>query len=69
MLVFRDQHLGAGEIAAFGRRFGTPRIHSLVGYRHEEHPEVSWLRNVDDGRQHRLVRRQARDRLAYQLDL
>jgi taurine dioxygenase len=47
VLVFRNQHLGAGDIAAFGRRFGTPRIHSLVGYRHEEHPEVSWLRNVD----------------------
>jgi len=24
-------------------------VHSLVGYRHEEHPEVSWLRNVDAG--------------------
>ena len=47
VLVFRDQHLEAGDIAAFGRRFGTPRIHSLVSYRHEEHPEVSWLRNVD----------------------
>ena len=48
VLVFRGQHLGAGDIAAFGRRFGTPRIHSLVSYRHEEHPEVSWLRNVDE---------------------
>ena len=48
VLVFRDQHLEAGDIAAFGRRFGRPRIHSLVSYRHAEHPEVSWLRNVDD---------------------
>ncbi|MGA8382006.1 MAG: TauD/TfdA family dioxygenase, partial [Stellaceae bacterium] len=48
VLVFRDQHLGAGDIARFGRRFGTPRKHSLVGYRHPDHPEVSWLRNVDD---------------------
>jgi taurine dioxygenase len=47
VLVFRDQRLEAGDIAAFGRRFGTPRIHSLVSYRHQEHPEVSWLRNVD----------------------
>ena len=47
VLVFRDQRLGAGDIAAFGHRFGTPRIHSLVSYRHEEYPEVSWLRNVD----------------------
>ena len=48
MLVFRNQHLGAGDIAAFGRRFGTPRMHSLVSYRHADHPEVSWLRNVDE---------------------
>ena len=47
VLVFRGQRLGAGDIAAFGRRFGSPRIHSLVSYRHEEYPEVSWLRNVD----------------------
>jgi alpha-ketoglutarate-dependent 2,4-dichlorophenoxyacetate dioxygenase len=47
VLVFRNQKLGAGDIAAFGHRFGTPRIHSLVSYRHEEYPEVSWLRNVD----------------------
>jgi len=49
VLVFRDQQLGAAELAAFGRRFGTPRKHSLVGYRHPDHPEVSWLRNVDEG--------------------
>ena len=48
VLVFRDQRLGAGDLAAFGRRFGTPRRHALVGYRHPEHPEVSWLRNVDE---------------------
>jgi taurine dioxygenase len=48
VLVFRDQHLGAGDIAAFGRRFGKPRLHSLVSYRHPEHPEVSWLRNFDE---------------------
>src|SRR5919109_467845 len=48
VLVFRGQHLDAGDIAAFGRRFGTPRIHSLVSYRHQEYPEVSWLRNVDE---------------------
>ncbi len=47
VLVFRDQTLGAAEIAAFGRRFGAPRKHSLVAYRHPDHPEVSWLRNVD----------------------
>ncbi len=48
VLVFRNQHLTAEELAAFGRRFGTPRIHSLVKYRYPGVPEVSWLRNVDD---------------------
>jgi len=47
VLVFRDQDLGPGELAAFGRRFGKPKIHSLVDYRHADHPEVSWLTNVD----------------------
>jgi taurine dioxygenase len=51
VLVFRDQNLGAGELAAFGRRFGAPRMHALVKYRHAEHPEVSWLTNVEgDGK-------------------
>ena len=49
VLVFRDQHLGAADIAAFGRRFGVPRKHALVKYRHAEYPEVSWLTNVDEG--------------------
>ena len=47
VLVFRDQDLGPGELAVFGRRFGTPKIHSLVDYRHAAFPEVSWLTNVD----------------------
>jgi taurine dioxygenase len=47
VLVFREQNLGPGDIAAFGRRFGKPKIHSLVDYRHAEYPEVSWLTNVD----------------------
>jgi taurine dioxygenase len=51
VLVFREQDLGPAELAAFGRRFGKPKIHSLVDYRHAEHPEVSWLTNVDkDGK-------------------
>jgi taurine dioxygenase len=48
VLVFRNQQLGAADIAAFGRRFGQPRKHALVKYRHPEHPEVSWLTNVED---------------------
>jgi taurine dioxygenase len=51
VLVFRNQRLTAGDIAGFGRRFGLPRKHSLVNYRHPEHEEVSWLTNVDkDGK-------------------
>jgi taurine dioxygenase len=51
VLVFRDQRLAARDIAAFGRRFGVPRKHALVKYRHAEYPEVSWLTNVEeDGR-------------------
>jgi taurine dioxygenase len=48
VLVFRDQELGAGELAAFGRRFGIPRQHALLKYRHADNPEVSWLTNVED---------------------
>jgi taurine dioxygenase len=48
VLVFRNQHLPAADIAAFGRRFGTPRKHALVKYRHPDHEEVSWLTNVDE---------------------
>jgi taurine dioxygenase len=51
VLVFRDQNLGAPELAAFGRRFGVPRKHALVKYRHPEHAEVSWLTNIEpDGK-------------------
>ena len=48
VLVFRDQNLGAAELAAFGRRFGVPREHALIKYRHAECPQVSWLTNVED---------------------
>src|SRR5215831_20053464 len=48
VLVFRDQRLAAADIAAFGRRFGVPRKHALVKYRHAEYPEVSWLTNVEE---------------------
>ena len=48
VLVFRNQQLAAGDIAAFGRRFGVPRKHALVKYRHVDYPEVSWLTNVEE---------------------
>ena len=47
VLVFRDQNLGAAELSAFGRRFGVPRKHALIKYRHAEQSDVSWLTNVD----------------------
>ena len=51
VLVFRDQNLGAVDLAAFGRHFGSPRQHALLKYRHAECPEVSWLTNVEaDGK-------------------
>jgi len=48
VLVFRNQDLGALELAAFGRRFGAPRPHALIKYRHADCPEVSWLTNVEE---------------------
>ena len=48
VLVFRDQQLGAADLAGFGRRFGAPMKHALVKYRHPDHEEVSWLTNVDE---------------------
>ena len=48
VLVFRDQRLDARDIASFGRRFGQPRMHALIKYRHPEYPEVSWLTNVEE---------------------
>jgi taurine dioxygenase len=48
VLVFRDQDLGANELAAFGRCFGTPRRHALIKYRHADNSDVSWLTNVDE---------------------
>ena len=51
VLVFPEQDLGPAELAAFGRCFGKPKLHSLVDYRHAEYPEVSWLTNIDkDGK-------------------
>ena len=48
VLVFRNQDLGAPELAAFGRLFGMPRPHALTKYRHVDCPEVSWLTNVEE---------------------
>ena len=48
VLVFRDQQLDAPALAAFGRRFGTPRPHALQAYRHPDHDDISYIRNVDD---------------------
>ena len=47
VLVFRNQHLGPAALAAFGARFGHPQPHILEQYRHPEHPQVSYITNVD----------------------
>src|SRR3982074_2858007 len=47
VLVFRDQDLGPSELAAFGRRFGAPTIHSLVDSRPAEYPEAAGVPNGD----------------------
>jgi taurine dioxygenase len=46
VLVFRDQHLDAPALAAFGARFGHLRPHILENYRHPDHPNVSFITNV-----------------------
>jgi taurine dioxygenase len=46
VLVFRGQKLTAGELAAFGARFGRPQPHVLLQYRHPDHPDVSFITNV-----------------------
>ena len=48
VLVFRNQKIDAPALADFGRRFGTPRPHALERYRHPDHDDVSYIRNVDD---------------------
>jgi len=48
VLVFRNQRLDAPALAAFGRRFGIPRPHALERYRHPDHDDISYIRNVDD---------------------
>jgi alpha-ketoglutarate-dependent taurine dioxygenase len=51
VLVFRNQNLGAAELAGLGRNFGKPQPNVFVDYRHPDHPDVSWLTNVDkDGK-------------------
>lgn len=47
VLVFRNQHLGADELAAFGAQFGRPQPHVLEQYRHEDRTDVSYITNVD----------------------
>jgi taurine dioxygenase len=47
VLVFRGQRLGAAQLDAYARRFGTPRRHVLERYRHHEIPEISYITNVD----------------------
>lgn len=49
VLVFRDQHLDAHQLAAFGERFGYLREHILENYRHPDDPRVSITNVAKDG--------------------
>ena len=48
VIVFRDQNLDPSTLAKFGQRFGKLRPHALENYRHPEHEDVSYIRNIDD---------------------
>ncbi len=49
--VVRDQQLSPEDCKAIGRRFGKLEPHSILHYRHPEHPELSYITNVDkDGK-------------------
>ncbi len=47
VVVFRNQRLEPADLAAFGARFGRPQPHILEQYRHPDHPDVSYITNVD----------------------
>ena len=69
VLVFRDQDLSAPELAAFGRRFGTPSPPRAA----QVSPRRVFGSLLADQRgrdwRDRLVRRQARHRLAHRFDV
>ena len=69
VLVFRGQNLGAAALGAFGRRFGVPRKHALVKYRHPGARGSIVADQCRARRQGRLVRDQARHGLAHRLAL
>ena len=47
VVVVRDQKLEPEDCKAIGRRFGKLEPHSILHYRHPEHPELSYITNVD----------------------
>jgi Taurine catabolism dioxygenase TauD, TfdA family len=60
VLVFRDQNIGAAELAAFGHRFSRPRPHSLVDYRVSMVSRTDFTENIA-----RLVIVLTRDEVSY----
>ena len=48
MLVFKDQKLGANDLAAFTEHFGPLDSHILKQYTHNDNPSVYVISNVED---------------------
>jgi taurine dioxygenase len=46
VVVIRDQTLTAAQLAAFGRRFGTPQVNVRAEANNDSIPEVGWITNV-----------------------
>jgi taurine dioxygenase len=46
VLALRDQHISAGQFAAFARRIGPPQPHVIDQFHHPEDPNILILSNV-----------------------
>lgn len=47
VVVLSGQTIGPEDMKAIGRRFGRLEPHSILQYRHPEHPDLSYITNVD----------------------
>lgn len=47
VVVVRNQSISPDDMKSIGRRFGRLEPHSILQYRHSQHPELSYITNVD----------------------